>query len=455
MNAEIALLYTFFYTLVFDFLVAPIGYWGICWLTGIKFEFRKMLLVMAPLAVLFAALTSYTSLFLTGYTFDLAMIALSYFSTLAHMFGIYLLYRSKLSTLFIATSIITFIAEFITTAFDPIVRYVMSLNLTPIFQLISSLVFNFLGVPLLFFLVIFLLKKIHFDKLLRSYLNGVNTKKILIVLCIIFPALKNKTNLVNQFWPINFLNSSALWAIILLVVQLGVIYYLSAKNRNEQKIKGLQATVLQQELYVQELENIQQNMRIFRHNYKNMLAGIYLQAQEGQLEAVSNFVHEAVLDFDLRIDRNLRQKEQLSNIKILELKSLFFTKLALIEQKGILLSFEVLHPLEKVAMGITDLLTCLGILIDNSIEAAEKTDRPALSILVSSQPSCVSFIIRNSISEKVDCKKIYEVGYSTKGDQRGLGLFSYQQLLKEYPQVLTATRCSDEEFVQEFKIMDV
>ena len=53
----------------------------------------------------------------------------------------------------------------------------------------------------------------------------------------------------------------------------------------------------QQNAYIESLEKLQSEMRRFRHDYKNMMSGMYLQAKEGNMEAVQNFIQDMKIGF--------------------------------------------------------------------------------------------------------------------------------------------------------------
>ena len=47
---------------------------------------------------------------------------------------------------------------------------------------------------------------------------------------------------------------------------------------------------------------------------------------------------------------------------------------------------------------------------------------------------------------------MWKEGYSTKGEQRGVGLSNYKRILKRYPQAVSVTSCENQVFVQELTV---
>ena len=110
--------------------------------------------------------------------------------------------------------------------------------------------------------------------------------------------------------------------VILLFLLIGCIVYLSKKEENMNKINLQQSIILQQQMYVEHLEQMQQEIRVFRHDYKNMLSGMYLYAKEGEVAKIQNVLEKLEIDFDQKIGEKIHIATQIGNIQIPEVKSL-------------------------------------------------------------------------------------------------------------------------------------
>ena len=51
-------------------------------------------------------------------------------------------------------------------------------------------------------------------------------------------------------------------------------------------------------------------------------------------------------------------------------------------------------------------------------------------------------------AEKVDVTHLFERGISTKGDERGLGLYNVQQIMERYPKCSISTKSANYQFSQ-------
>ena len=78
----------------------------------------------------------------------------------------------------------------------------------------------------------------------------------------------------------------------------------------------------------------------------------------------------------------------------------------------------------------------LGIFIDNAIEAAAETEEQKLVIEAQSADGGPVFSVANTCRELPDLSKIFQKGFSTKGDGRGMGLYWVKNALKEREELI-------------------
>ncbi|MCI8400739.1 MAG: GHKL domain-containing protein [Lachnospiraceae bacterium] len=258
--------------------------------------------------------------------------------------------------------------------------------------------------------------------------------------------------LMKNTMKIYFFGTYFITALLLLLGILFVLVYLSMKAETQAKLEAQRALLAQQSLYVQSLERMQQEMRSFRHDYKNMMSGLYLSASEGDLRPVREMLQSMTNCFDERVGEDIRQSTQLGNIRIIEVKSLVLTKMMEMQKKGIRCNLEVLYPLTRIDMDILDVTRCLGILLDNAVEAAGEMERREVDLLISSLDTGVTIVVKNPVTEVMDLNRIWESGISTKGEGRGLGLSIYREITGKYANVARSTSCRDSQFIQEWRI---
>ncbi|MEO1772463.1 sensor histidine kinase [Candidatus Enterococcus ferrettii] len=216
------------------------------------------------------------------------------------------------------------------------------------------------------------------------------------------------------------------------------------------RIAEQEATLLQQEGYVKSLESIQRDMRTLQHDYKNILSGLYLQSEEGKTEEIKAYLSQTLGQLDENVAKKIKETTHLSNIQVSAVKSMVLTKLAAMEQQGIQCNLEVSEPIKNINMDLNDFVRCLGILLDNAIEEVQQlqVQTAKLDVVLSNEAEDLTVIIKNPTRKKPEIHQIWQEGFSTKGNNRGLGLFSYQRILSKYQHVYKQTVAKDNEFVQ-------
>ncbi len=123
-------------------------------------------------------------------------------------------------------------------------------------------------------------------------------------------------------------NGSNFMITILLLLMIYVLFvYISRQDMQKQQIDAQKINLQQQAAYIKNLESLQHEVRRFRHDFKNMMSGMYLQAQDGNISAVQTFIQNITADFDHQVEGELKLMNQLANIHHLAVKSLVLTKL--------------------------------------------------------------------------------------------------------------------------------
>lgn len=245
-----------------------------------------------------------------------------------------------------------------------------------------------------------------------------------------------------------FLRFYYLLVVAMVILMAVMIVYLAQRIDTARKIQAQQDVIIHQRLYEQDLEMIRREVRTFRHDYKNLLAGLSQQAGEGELEGLRRTLSDLDAGFDLRLGRKIQASTQIGNLQIPEVRSLLFSKLTAMREKGVECRLEVLYPVVAVDMDVWDFVRCLGILVDNAVEAALDTERPWVEIVLLAQDQRLFFQVSNPYANCIEPGKMWNDGWSTKGAGRGLGLSGYQRILEGYPNASPCTSWENGVFVQ-------
>lgn len=238
--------------------------------------------------------------------------------------------------------------------------------------------------------------------------------------------------LVNERIMLN--NSNPVLSLFLLFIIYGVINYIFRCDMQNRRIQEQQMHLRQQELYIQNLESVQRDVRIFRHDFKNRMSGAILHADEGNLQAVQKFITEVTGEFERKVGEKIFQTAQLGNIRITELKGLLTVKAADMQRRGIPFRLEAAAPVTRTGIPAGELCRAAGILLDNAAEETEAVLREqgerkeaegsetdvsssvqGVTALFCADEAGMSIIIKNPVRDRVPLSKIWKEGYSTKG----------------------------------------
>lgn len=237
----------------------------------------------------------------------------------------------------------------------------------------------------------------------------------------------------------------------------GMILFLVYLSKSSQayfkkSILASQASQLEQLTeYTDQIESLYQELRGFRHDYMNIMLSLEESIKTRDIKQIE-FVYQNVLNQSkIPLKDSKFSLGKLANIKISPIKSIFSNKLIHALEKGIVVEIEVEREVTKSYMDLLDYVRILSILLDNAIEASEKSERPMINIAIIEDYARNEqrIIIENSTAEKViPIDKIFNRGFSTKGDQRGIGLATVNSILSELSNVRLETTADNCRFKQ-------
>lgn len=238
----------------------------------------------------------------------------------------------------------------------------------------------------------------------------------------------------------------------LIVVGLFLLQFAAMYTAGQDKIRAQEETILQQQAHMALLEELQQEIRAFRHDFTNLFSGLTLQAQEGDLDGIQDFMRRTSSYFDEKLGSEIAQMDGLNNIELYPLRSLLATKLAKMRQlhvKGVL---EALEPVRKEqSMDTDDLLRVLGILLDNAMEAVPAENGQVRVVLLQEEKG-LYLAVANNYEKTPNLSALTRKGYTTKGSGHGTGLTSYRRIVARYRSCASRTYLKDGMFVQELHI---
>ncbi|MGM0370659.1 MAG: sensor histidine kinase [Bacillota bacterium] len=168
------------------------------------------------------------------------------------------------------------------------------------------------------------------------------------------------------------------------------------------------------------------DLRAQRHDFKNELQTIFTMLQLGKADKARNYIQ------NLHLDLNDTDAGEVDH----ELSPVLISKRQEAKQDNIEFSTDIQVSLEEVIVPENKVLKVLFNLIDNAIDAikeANVTERE-INVKLIDDPDNVKLVVHNPQpiipAETID--NIFAPGFSTKGDNRGFGLYIVKSLLADY-----------------------
>lgn len=242
-----------------------------------------------------------------------------------------------------------------------------------------------------------------------------------------------RQNILSETYFTNPENQMNLFVMIVLLSVL--IFLIFSMRERRQKDLYLEKIVQQEQLlaYIDTLEATQRDLRHFRHDLKNILLGFSGYLDENDLTGLKSYFYEHVMPKSKDMDMYRLNFSDLNQMKIVELRGLLLTKLITAENRQLHVSLEIVEPVSKFRMTTLDACRCLGIILDNAIEAAILSeDRLVQIAFIQESHGCI-VVIQNTTEANVQPFHLFfQEGFSTKGENRGLGLSSVLKIVGEY-----------------------
>ncbi|MBF0772282.1 GHKL domain-containing protein [Lactobacillus johnsonii] len=289
-------------------------------------------------------------------------------------------------------------------------------------------------------LAVFIIETLY--KFLYSYLMSENHNVFIglliylyvsTTLTMIFYAQTKKVTSLSIFFTI-FVLIQIVFAIATYVELINIQKHLLKKSQQDKLIKEQK----QLQEYTRYLEESEDELRAFRHDYRNMFNSLKISAQEGDTK-------ELIQKLDEYTKTNLNAKafekyRNVNHIKVKSLKSIIIAKLTEMYGSKIPYNFECRDDITKIPNNINelDLVRIIGISCDNAIEESKallKQNKKAhIEIMISSnEDGEFEYEIQNKRRDsEISLKQIQQRGYSTKKSHSGMGLANINSIKNKY-----------------------
>lgn len=402
--------------------------------SNIKYKTRDYLIVLAiiiPSALLYYFFGSISILYL--------LISCGIFFYYKIKFYSIITVLGSAILMFLSNFIVFFLIIFIENTLDN--QYLILMIYLTLFSLISIiLAYTF---------------KIVFKKFKQSYLSINKTYLIIItivlvssfIILLIYSQTPRINNASLKIYGLIFIGIIIFFITLIIIISRYTLRELRYR-RNMEEIETYYEYTLQ-------IESINNEMRKFRHDYVNILTTMSEYIRENDMDGLKTYFNDNIVPMKDNLQMNSIKINGTDNLKVRAIKGLVTTKILQAQEKNIPISIEVPELIDHIEMNTVDLSRIIGIIIDNAIEASEELEDALIRIAFINVETSVMFIVMNKCKE--DMPKIHELfqdSFSTKGENRGLGLTTLKDITDTTENVLLDTTIENGYFVQKVEIIN-
>ncbi len=206
--------------------------------------------------------------------------------------------------------------------------------------------------------------------------------------------------------------------------------------------------------YTHNLETMYHSLRSFKHDYINILLSLSGYIEHSDMEELKNFFESKIFLTKNLIDQGDYKLNQLSNIHVLEIKSLLSAKMIYAHESGVDVTIDIPDQVDSFFIDTVDLARILGIFLDNAMEAALETTQPQIGLNILQNETGVSIMISNRFQDNgsVTLHNVKQKGFSTKTGHPGIGLSNAHKIISSYDNVMLETTMQHGCFTQHMEL---
>ena len=225
----------------------------------------------------------------------------------------------------------------------------------------------------------------------------------------------------------------------------------SYKVQMEKEIELEQKKFEQKHLqtYTDEIVALYNEIRGFRHDYTGMLVSLRMAIESKDLQEIDRVYSEVLVKANQKLRSDKYTYFDLNNIEDSALRSLIAQSIVNAKTNDVEYTLEVKDIITPLSMELLDLVRVMSVLLNNAVEGAVESYQKQLEVAIIKLDLETLVVIQNSCKKrKVKSEDLFELGFSTKGRHRGLGLNNVKEILGKYDNVILETEIDNDMFKQ-------
>lgn len=227
-----------------------------------------------------------------------------------------------------------------------------------------------------------------------------------------------------MFHIMNVLQNFVLWLLCCCVF----LYVIIIQRKNKEvEMRDLELNM--HKLYGEAYKELQSEVRKLQHDYKNQLATLH------SMHLVANSLEELVEmqnTYEKELENNAKYEQIMTCCNNSILAGYLYYKCRELENTGVLVNYKISVLQAECKMRLYEIIEILGILMDNAAEylIREETFEKVMELEIRENANDLFFKVSNpaDLFTNEEIANFFKEGYSTKGDNRGIGLYRVKEL---------------------------
>ena len=244
---------------------------------------------------------------------------------------------------------------------------------------------------------------------------------------------------------------SILASIVFICLLLTFFAMNSYKVQIEREIALKQKKFEQEHLqtYTDEIVGLYNEIRGFRHDYAGMLVSMQMAIDSGNLQEIDRVYNEVLVEVNQKLRSEKYTYFDLNNIEDSALRSLIAQSIVYARNNDVEFTLEVKDTITRLSIDLLDLVRIMSVLLNNAVEGAAESYLKQMEVAVIRMDLETVIVIQNSCKITMSpSEDLFELGFSTKGRNRGIGLKNVKEILDKYENIILETEMEDSTFRQ-------
>jgi len=251
---------------------------------------------------------------------------------------------------------------------------------------------------------------------------------------------------------VHFNSFGSILATIVFICLLLIFFAMNAKKVQVEREIALNQKKFEQEhlqTYTDEIVALYNEIRGFRHDYAGMLVSMQMAIDSKDLQEIDRIYNQVLVKANQKLRSDKYTYFDLNNIEDSALRSLIAQSIVYARNKDVEFTLEVKDIITRLSIDLLDLVRIMSVLLNNAVEGAAESYLKQMEVAVIKMDLETVIVIQNSCKYTMTpSEDLFELGFSTKGRNRGIGLNNVKEILDKYENIILETEMEDSKFRQ-------